>query len=1321
MAHDFADRNLLFGTLALQTNFIDRDALLAALQAWAAGPARSLGDLLREQGKISPEQQAALDTLVRARLGSLDMGGADDPSTVAHEPRPAAEGGSDRYRVLRPHARGGLGEVFVALDQQLHREVALKEIQKPLAADPASCARFVQEAEITGGLEHPGVVPVYGLGCYADGRPFYAMRFIQGETLRDAIQHFHQADKPGRDRGERNLALRQLLGHFVALCNTVAYAHSRGVLHRDLKPANVLLGKFGETLVVDWGLAKAVGRDETDPDSSQLTLRPPAAETVAETQLGSALGTPAYMSPEQAAGRLGRLRPASDVYSLGATLYTLLTGKPPVEARDTGDILQKVQKGDWPPPRQVKPETPAPLDAVCRKAMALKPEDRYGSALDLAADVEHWLADEPVSAWPDPWAVRARRWLGRHRPLVAGAAAAVLVALISLGVAAALLGDAGERERLAKVDALEKGEEVKKQSDTLRRELYVAEMNLAQRAWDQAALGRVNELLEKWKEADDLLGFEWNYLRRLAHSDRRTLRGHVGPVYTLTVTPDGEFLASAGSDGTVRVWEWRTGREFRVLRGHPQGALSVAFSPDGKYLASGGGRWDKVFAGELIIWDWRRGQQVRNLVGHRSMIQGLTYSPDGGTLAAGDYKLPGSKPATGVVRLWDVASGTERRVYNGHGGSVDPVSFSPDGRLLASSGDDGGIHLWDPSTGRTQLILKPEGRPRYLSAHCLAFSPDGRQIATGHINGALLLWDAASGRPLDALRGHEEMINAVRFSPDGNRLASCGVDGITHVWDVPGRRELLTIRGHDIATDVVFLAGGRKLASAGFEGTIRIWDVIAPAASMAFRGHTAAVYALAFSRDGRQLASSGLDKTLRLHDLASGKPLLSRSVPSIVYGLALSPDGKRLAVAGRDEEGRGLLKLFDAGSGAELCWLKGHAGNVRNVVFLAGGRQLLSAGAEGSVRLWDVADGRELRRLDLAPKIVRLAVSPDARLLAAAVGEDFQPGRVHVWELASGRELFNAEPHSDKITGIAFFPDGTRLITSSHDKTLRVLDAATGRQLAVLRGHTNWIRAVAMSPDGKRVASACDDRTVRLWDVATGREILVLQGSGGWAMSVAFSPDGSRVAAGDAAGGVQVWEASPLTAETLAAREPLFQVQFLFSQTLPRAEVLKQLQADNTLSEAIREQALALAKEFPQDIPALHEAARRVARRSGADAAAYRRALAQADEAVRAVPKNADYLGTLGAAHYRLGQFREAVDALVRADQLRTEQKGGIRPDELALLAMAWHRLGKQGEAAESLDRLRRWLRDHPADGEALPYLHEAEAVFRDDTPARSP
>jgi serine/threonine protein kinase len=322
----------------------------------------------------------------------------------------------------------------VALDEELHREVAFKEIQYRHADHPESRSRFVLEAEITGGLEHPGIVPVYGLGQYADGRPFYAMRFIKGDSLKDAIAAFHQADAPGRDPGERTLALRKLLGRFVDVCNALAYAHSRGVLHRDLKPGNVMLGQYGETLVVDWGLAKVVGRTEEASTEEDRTLRPASASGSLETVAGTAIGTPAFMSPEQAAGRLDLLGPASDVYSLGATLFCLLTGQAPFAKGDAGEVLQRVQRGDFVPPRKVKPAVPAALEAVCLKAMALKPGARYASVRALADDIDHWLADEPVAAFPEPILVRAGRWAKRHKPHLAAAAALLLAAVPLLSI-----------------------------------------------------------------------------------------------------------------------------------------------------------------------------------------------------------------------------------------------------------------------------------------------------------------------------------------------------------------------------------------------------------------------------------------------------------------------------------------------------------------------------------------------------------------------------------------------------------------------------------------------------------------------------------------------------------------------------------------------------------------------------------------------------------------------------------------------------------------------------------------------------------------------
>ena len=336
------------------------------------------------------------------------------------------------FRDLRFHAAGALGEVFLARNAELNREVALKFIKPGRTRDPESLRRFLQEAEVTGGLEHPGVVPIYALGTDADGGPCYAMRFIRGETLQDAIDAFHAADRAGRDPSERSLALRELLGRFVSICNTMAYAHSRGILHRDLKPRNVMLGKYDETLVVDWGLAKPFDRREEDAVIGEESLTPSGSGSGSDTPTVGIVGTPAYMSPEQAEVGSPLVGPASDIFGLGAILYTILTGQPPYRGRSVIEVLESVRRCEFPGPRQVEPEVPRALEAVCLKAMAPRPQDRYATALDLAADVNRWLADEPVAAYPEPAAARVRRWVRRHPRLVTGSAAAMAVAAVAL-------------------------------------------------------------------------------------------------------------------------------------------------------------------------------------------------------------------------------------------------------------------------------------------------------------------------------------------------------------------------------------------------------------------------------------------------------------------------------------------------------------------------------------------------------------------------------------------------------------------------------------------------------------------------------------------------------------------------------------------------------------------------------------------------------------------------------------------------------------------------------------------------------------------------
>jgi WD40 repeat protein/serine/threonine protein kinase len=1314
-----ADRNLLFGILALQMDFIGRDALIAAMNAWVLDKSKPLGQILVEQGALdagnrawleggverhlerhgdNPERSLAaiaVPTPLRQELSSLADGDLEAslahvpselPSTLAYVPGPD---GALRYQVLRPHARGGLGEVFVALDQELHREVALKEIDAKHADDPHSRGRFVREAEITGGLEHPGVVPVYGLGRYPDGRPFYAMRFIRGQTFKDAIGRFHES--PGHALSHSDLEFRQLLSRFVAVCNAVAYAHSRGVIHRDLKPSNVMLGPYGETLVVDWGLAKAVGRDAVDDAApAEPTLVPVLAEGSSATRTGATLGTPAYMSPEQAAGRMDLLGPPSDIYSLGATLYTLLAGRPPVEGKDAAEVLGKAQRGEWLPPRRMKADVPGALDAICRKALAREPGQRYGTALELAADVERWLADEPVAAYAEPWVVRSRRWMRRHRVLVSTAVGMLIVALLGATVGLVLISSAWDKEAAARKTAEDKAEEI-------RFNQYVVQMNLVQREYEANNISRVRELLEaqvpQEQGATDYRDFEWYYWQRMSHRELLTLQAHTGGVGGVAYSPDGRRLASWGDDKTVRVWDAAGGQQLLALQGHTGGVGGVAFSPDGRWLA-----WasqDKT----VRVWDAAGGQELLTLQTDR--VYDVAFSPDGRQLA--------SAGADRTVRVWDAAGGQELLALKGHTDHVWGMAFSPDGRRLASASWDGTVRVWDTAGGQELLALK--GHTGAVLG--VAYSPDGRQLASRGADETVRVWDAAGGQELLRLQGHAGQVYAVAYSPDGRRLASAGQDATVRVWDAAAGQELFSLKGHtDAVQGMAYSPDGHRLASASEDGTVRVWDAAGGQELFSLKGHTQLVVSsVAFNPDGRRLASAGTDKTVRVWDAAGGQELLTlQRHTGEVSSVAFSPDGRRLALAGTDR----TVRVCDAVGGEELLTLKGHTSMVYGVACSPDGRRLASAGRDKTVRVWDAAGGQELLTLEgHTGQVLGVAYSPDGRRLASW-GED---ASVRVWDAASGQELVTLKGHTDAVQGVAYSPDGRRLASASKDGTVRVWDAADGQQLLVLRGHTGWVGDVAYSPDGRRLASAGWDKTVRVWDAQRGQELLTLKGHTGEVVCVAFSPDARRLASAGWDGTVRVWEASPVPAEVWHERALVSDVQARFTELLFREEVLAALRKDPTLTEADRAFALQVAQTQAEDANALNEAASAVVNSREAGKDAYAAALRRAEAAVRAAPGNGDYLNTLGVAHYRVGDYAKALETLQRSEQLNAAD--GPFPKDLAFLAMAHQQLGHKDQAQATLARLREMMKEpHSAnDPEAQGFLREAEELI-DGKPA---
>jgi WD40 repeat protein/tRNA A-37 threonylcarbamoyl transferase component Bud32 len=1005
------------------------------------------------------------------------------------------------YEILDLLGRGGMGVVYKARQLKLNRVVALKMILAGAHAGPAELARFRTEAEAIASLQHPNVVQIYDVGEQS-GQPYFALEFVDGGSLEQRL-----TGTP--------LAARKAAQLVETLARAVHAAHGVGIIHRDLKPANVLLTHDGLPKITDFGLAKRLGSE------------------TGQTQSGAVVGTPSYMAPEQAAGKVGAVGPAADTYALGAILYELLTGRPPFKAETPMDTLLQVLDDEPVRPRRLNPKIPADLETICLKCLEKQPPRRYHSARALADDLRRFLDDEPIRARPMTLLGRTAGWM-RRRPAVTALLAVSFVALLALiGGAVALVYNARLSQAMAGTLAAQEREVVARKAEDKARQaqeeqkrlneaaaannLYAKRLALAERdlaAGDVVGAERSLNDLVPAAGKPDLRHWEWYYLKRLCHAEQHVL-GHAAEVAAVAYDRTGTRLAAACWDNTVSVWDVAGRRRLHVLKGHRNWVRTVAFRPDGKRLASADDD------GTIQLWDPDTGGNLGVLTGHVGAVTGVAYSPDGRRLLSGG--------ADGTVRLCDAEDGRPLAVHKAHNGRVTSVAFGPDGRRYASAGVDRVVRLWDPAAPDGVRVLRGQSK----AVLSVAFSPDGRLLASASEDRTIRLWEAATGHEVVTLLGHNSPVRGLAFNPDGKRLASVG--NVIKVWDVPAAEEVATLRGHTkLINGVAFSPDGLHLATAGADATVRLWSATDNPEARRLPAESKGANDLAFSPDGKRLASAGVDGHVHLWDVVTGREERSfRKHPNQAAScVAFSPDGKRLAACCYYD-----AVVWDLATGKELFTIP-RCGD--RVAFSPDGKLLGTAdyatntegNALGFLTLWDAGTGAKVRSSDPVPgSLVRLAFSPDGVHVACG----FQVGSltciVVITDINHLRPEVAIPVQAQQMYGLAYSPDGRRLYGDAgghgNPAEVRGWNVQNGETVVRLLGHDEPVFGLTLSGDGKRLASVSPDKTVRLWDTASGIELFGLRITPRDWPCLAFSPDGQRLALGGRSEPIVLWEAAP--------------------------------------------------------------------------------------------------------------------------------------------------------------------------------------------------
>jgi len=1057
----------------------------------------------------------------------------DDRPTVKLDPTPAEAPAQmlRRYKLLERIGEGGFGEVWMAEQREpVKRRVALKIIK--LGMDSRQIvARFEAERQALAMMDHANIAKILDAGVTDTGRPYFVMELVRGIKI---TEYCDQNQLPTKER----------LDLFIKVCQAIQHAHQKGIIHRDIKPSNILVTLHDGVpvpKVIDFGIAKATQGELTD-------------KTVF-TQFQQFIGTPAYISPEQAEMSGLDIDTRADIYSLGVLLYELLVGQTPFDPKEMMkgglDALRRIIREQEAPRPSTKLKTllgadltstaqrrhtdPAhlshqlrgDLDWIVMKCLEKDRTRRYDTANGLAMDIQRHLANEPVVARPPSTAYKIQKAWQRNKLVFSTGVAVVLALLAGLTLAAmgwrqtrmerdrALQAQAGEEvqrkaAQASAVAAQEQKQLAQEREQAVRRYLYTAQINRAQQSWKDGNIAQARDLLSSLRPKpgeEDPRGFEWRYLWRLCQDQSIfTFRGHGLGVQSLAISPDGKTLASAAvRDGEHEIMLWDIVTRLKVASfATGADARFIAFAPDGLSLAVGG--WN----GPAQLWDVATRRKLATFDGQDGKVENLAFSPNGQTL------VTGTMGGEGTLAVWDVATRELQRSLPVVPTDRPWIAFSPDGKTMASTSGDNTVRLWNVAEWKE--IAKLAGHEGLVV--CVAFSPDGKTLASSSADGTVKLWEVGSQRELVTLRGHKAWVTSATFSPDGALLATTCVDGTIKLWDVLTKQEVTTLKGHTAWVNrALFFPDGQMLASASDDLTLKLWSTRPQPGADVLGRHGALIYDGAFSHDGKLLATASDDRTVKVWRLASGHEATTLPHLGKVKSLSFSPDDQLLVSASDD----GNVTLWDLAAQQPLDTLKGPAGSVGCFSFSPDGKTLALGAEDKIIRFWDVAARREITTLGGHTEGVSgLWFSPNGKVLASLSSR----GEMRLWDVFSKQGIVAVPqavrwPQESGHVRLLFSPDSQTLASFPRGATLwRVTD---GQKVAELTGHTGQIESAAFSPDSQALATCGVDHTTRLWDVASGKQRAVLRGHAGWVTSVAFSPDGKTLATAGNDSTVRLW------------------------------------------------------------------------------------------------------------------------------------------------------------------------------------------------------